>query len=108
MDASLRGHSGSPTTTRRAVYLERSWWHLMGMDERARALQAAMDAATDFFTGLPDRPVWPRAGLDEMLTAFGEPLSNAGQDAAAVVADIAGRADPGLVAIPGGRFFGFV
>lgn len=80
----------------------------MDMDERARALRAAMDAATDFFSGLDERPVWPRAGLDEMLAALGAPLADAGEDAAALIADVAAVADPGLVAIPGGRFFGFV
>lgn len=78
------------------------------MDERERALDAARRGATDFFAGLDDRPVWPRASLDEMLAEFGGPFPVAGTDAAQLVADLARRADPGLVAIPGGRFFGFV
>lgn len=78
------------------------------MDERQRALAAAHDAADRFLVGLPDRPVWPRAGLDEMLAALGGPLPEEGIDAEDLVTDLAHRADPGLVAIPGGRFFGFV
>ncbi len=78
------------------------------MDERAAALAAAHRAATRFFDSLDDRPVWPRASLDDMLHAFGGPLPDVGEDAAALVEDLARRADPGLVAIPGGRFFGFV
>ncbi|WP_341974689.1 aminotransferase class V-fold PLP-dependent enzyme [Microbacterium sp. LTA6] len=78
------------------------------MDERERALDAAHDRATEFFRTLDDRPVWPRASLDDMLEAFGGPLAAQGADPAAVIEEIARRADPGLVAIPGGRFFGFV
>jgi glutamate/tyrosine decarboxylase-like PLP-dependent enzyme len=78
------------------------------MDERARALDAAHRAAADFLATLPDRPVWPRATLDEMLAVFGGPVPDEGIDAEAVIGDLASHADPGLVAIPGGRFFGFV
>ncbi|WP_404472218.1 pyridoxal phosphate-dependent decarboxylase family protein [Microbacterium aerolatum] len=78
------------------------------MDERERALDAAHRHAAGFLESLDDRPVWPRASLDEMVAAFGGPLAEEGLDPAAVVDEIAERADPGLVAIPGGRFFGFV
>lgn len=78
------------------------------MDDRAHALEAAHDAASRFLDSLAERPVWPRASLDDMLGVFGGPLADEGQDAAELVADLAERADPGLVAIPGGRFFGFV
>ncbi|MFG6491907.1 pyridoxal phosphate-dependent decarboxylase family protein [Microbacterium sp. P03] len=78
------------------------------MDERERALSAAHRGATDFLDSLSTRPVWPRASLDDMLKVFGGPLPEQGQDAATVVAELAERADPGLVAIPGPRFFGFV
>lgn len=78
------------------------------MDERERALDAAHRRATEFLDTLDERPVWPRASLDEMLDAFGGPFPAEGTDPAQVVEEIATRADPGLVAIPGGRFFGFV
>ncbi|MET0734935.1 MAG: aminotransferase class V-fold PLP-dependent enzyme [Microbacterium sp.] len=39
---------------------------------------------------------------------FGGPLPEEGLDAETLIDDLAERADPGLVAIPGGRFFGFV
>ncbi len=52
--------------------------------------------------------MWPRATLSEMLDAFGGPLPAEGMDAEDVIDEIVSRADPGLVAIPGGRFFGFV
>ncbi|MGF2948001.1 pyridoxal phosphate-dependent decarboxylase family protein [Microbacterium alcoholitolerans] len=78
------------------------------MDDRERALDAAHDLATRFLHTLDERPVWPRADIDEMLTAFGGPLPESETDAAAVVVEMAERADHGLVAIAGGRFFGFV
>lgn len=78
------------------------------MDERERALAAAHRAASGFLSGLDERPVWPRATLDDMLEVFGGPLPADGVDAESLIADLAVRADPGLVAIPGGRFFGFV
>ncbi|MEJ1921165.1 pyridoxal phosphate-dependent decarboxylase family protein [Microbacterium sp. KHB019] len=78
------------------------------MDDRERALDTAHRCAAEFLDTLDDRPVWPRASLEEMLTAFGGPLPEAGSDPAEVVDEIARLADPGLVAIPGGRFFGFV
>ena len=78
------------------------------MNDRERALDAAHRRATEFLGTLADRPVWPRASLEEMLSALGGPLPAQGADAADVVDELAAKADPGLVAIPGGRFFGFV
>ncbi|MFK3679098.1 pyridoxal phosphate-dependent decarboxylase family protein [Microbacterium sp. NPDC090218] len=78
------------------------------MDDRERALDAAHRRATEFLETLEERPVWPRASLDDMLHAFGGPLPAEGTDPATVIEEMAGLADPGLVAIPGGRFFGFV
>ncbi len=78
------------------------------MDDRSRALDAAHRSAVEFLRTLADRPVWPRANLDDMLEVFGGPLPEEGADPAAVVDELAAGAGPGLVAIPGGRFFGFV
>lgn len=77
-------------------------------DDRTRGLDAAHRAALDFLGSLEDRPVWPRATLAEMVDAFGGPLPAEGMGTEAVIDQIVSRADPGLVAIPGGRFFGFV
>ncbi|MFS0893790.1 pyridoxal phosphate-dependent decarboxylase family protein [Microbacterium sp. 179-I 3D3 NHS] len=79
-----------------------------GHDDTFRALDAAHRAAAAFLDTVDERPVWPRATLDDMLEAFGGPLPPDGADPATVVEEMAERADPGLVAIPGGRFFGFV
>ncbi len=78
------------------------------MDARERALSAAHRLATEFLRTLDERPVWPRADLAEMLATFGGALPEHGADPASVIKAMARLADPGLVAIPGGRFFGFV
>lgn len=80
----------------------------MAPDDRTRALETAHHAALRFLDSVTVRPVWPRASLDDMLAGFGGPLPEHGTDPAAVVEEMAVLADPGLVAIPGGRFFGFV
>ncbi|MFY9712028.1 MAG: aminotransferase class V-fold PLP-dependent enzyme [Microbacterium sp.] len=78
------------------------------MDDRERALDAAHRHAAEFLRTLDDRPVWPRASLDDMVATFGGDLADEGVDPASVIDEMARGADPGLVAIPGGRFFGFV
>jgi glutamate/tyrosine decarboxylase-like PLP-dependent enzyme len=78
------------------------------MDDRFAALDRAHAHAAHFLGSLDSRPVWPRATMDEMTRALGGPLARAGLPAGQVVDELASAADPGLVAIPGGRFFGFV
>lgn len=79
-----------------------------GFDDRSRALDAAHRRAAEFLETLDERPVWPRASLEDMLDVFGGPMPAHGTDPAQVIEQIATGADRGLVAIAGGRFFGFV
>jgi glutamate/tyrosine decarboxylase-like PLP-dependent enzyme len=72
------------------------------------ALLAAADAARAWLDALPGRPVRPQAGAREMLAAFSEPVPEEGSDPAAVVRDLARRAEPGLMANGSGRFLGWV
>ena len=78
------------------------------MDEREAALDAAHLAAAEFLASAGARPVWPTSTVAQLQEVFGGPLPDAGQDAADLIARLARDADPGLSAIPGGRFFGFV
>src|SRR5450631_2061141 len=78
------------------------------MDDRRRALTRAYELAAGFLETVDDRPVWPRATYEQMLEALGGELPAGGCDPAEVVGDLARLADPGLVGIAGGRFFGFV
>jgi glutamate/tyrosine decarboxylase-like PLP-dependent enzyme len=64
--------------------------------------------AADFLESLDERPVWPPASAEELRAAFGGPLPQEPTEPRAVVAALAEAADGGLVAEPGGRYFGFV
>jgi glutamate/tyrosine decarboxylase-like PLP-dependent enzyme len=72
------------------------------------ALDVAAERGARFLESLPDRPVWPRASLAELRERLDGELPDGPSDPADVVAELAAAADPGLVAMPGGRYFGFV
>jgi len=78
------------------------------MDDRRKVLGAAHDLAIEYLDSLDSRPVWPRAGYEQMRDALGGPLPRAPSDPVDVLTELARKADPGLAGIPGGRFFGFV
>ncbi len=71
-------------------------------------LQRTAELAADFLESLDERPVVPRAGRDELLASLGGPLPERGAPASEVIDDLARNADPGVVAIAGPRYFGFV
>ena len=71
-------------------------------------LQRTADIASDFLDSLDERPVRPEATVDELRAALGGPLPEEPSDALAVIEQLARDADPGLMAAPSGRFFGFV
>jgi glutamate/tyrosine decarboxylase-like PLP-dependent enzyme len=71
-------------------------------------LSEAYQQALAFLSGLPERPVGSTTTLAELREALGGPLPAQPADPATVVAALAGATDPGLVATPSGRFFGFV
>jgi glutamate/tyrosine decarboxylase-like PLP-dependent enzyme len=77
-------------------------------EETAALLRGTAERAIDFLGGLPDRPVAQAASLAELRASMGGRLPESGQPAADVVAQLAERAEPGVVAIPGPRYFGFV
>ncbi|MGY0232022.1 pyridoxal phosphate-dependent decarboxylase family protein [Longispora urticae] len=57
---------------------------------------------------MPDRPVPPRATADELREVLGGPLPEGPTAPAEVVDLLAELAEPGLMAMPSGRFFGWV
>ena len=71
-------------------------------------LQRTAEIASDFLDSLDERPVRSVATVDEMRAALGGPLPERPSDPLAVVEQLARDADPGLMATPSGRFFGFV
>jgi glutamate/tyrosine decarboxylase-like PLP-dependent enzyme len=71
-------------------------------------LRETADLAADFLETLPDRPVYPRVELEDLRARLGGPVPDAPTDPAAVVRELAAAGDAGAVAIPSGRYFGFV
>jgi glutamate/tyrosine decarboxylase-like PLP-dependent enzyme len=77
------------------------------MTERELFRQVAEHAA-DFVETLDERPIRADADVESLLAALGGPLPEAGAAAEDVVGALVSAADPGLVGIPSGRYFGFV
>ncbi len=72
------------------------------------AMARAYELASAYLAGLPERPVSRRPGPAEMTGSLDEPLPERGCDPAEAVSDWFARAEPGIVASGGPRFFGFV
>jgi glutamate/tyrosine decarboxylase-like PLP-dependent enzyme len=71
-------------------------------------LDLARERAAAFLDELPDRHVGPRATRDELVAALKVPLTDDGEDPAAVIDALVTGADRGLIAVAGPRYFGFV
>jgi glutamate/tyrosine decarboxylase-like PLP-dependent enzyme len=78
------------------------------MTEPRKLLERAAELAADYVESLPTRPVQAAASYHDMVVAFSEPLPEHGRDPAEVLEHIAATAEPGLVAMSSGRYFGFV
>jgi glutamate/tyrosine decarboxylase-like PLP-dependent enzyme len=78
------------------------------MDELRELLDLTTGLAADFYESLPERPVFPRVSAAELREAFAAPLPDEPTDPRTVIAELAAAADPGIVAEPAGRYFGFV
>jgi len=73
-----------------------------------RLLEETAAFAADYLEGTPGRPVGGSASVGELRSSLGGPLPEMPSDPQEVIALLAAAADPGLVASPGGRYFGFV
>ncbi|MFL5981870.1 MAG: pyridoxal phosphate-dependent decarboxylase family protein [Gaiellaceae bacterium] len=71
-------------------------------------LQRTADLAADFLDSLETRPVFPHVSVEELRAGLGVPLQDEPLDPQLVVEELAAAAEPGLVAMPSGRYFGFV
>ena len=68
----------------------------------------AFEHARRWLDSLEDRPVPPQAQVEELVERLGTDLPDGPQDAAAVVEHLATALEPGLTAMPSGRFYGMV
>jgi glutamate/tyrosine decarboxylase-like PLP-dependent enzyme len=78
------------------------------VDETRDTLRRTADHAADFLETLEERRVFPDVTVEELREALGGPLPGGPTDPRVVVDQLVAGAEPGVVAIPGGRYFGFV
>ncbi|HTB08709.1 MAG TPA: pyridoxal-dependent decarboxylase [Acidimicrobiales bacterium] len=76
--------------------------------EYEQALARSSEYAREWLDSVGTRRVAPRASADDLLTVFGGPLPEHGSSAGDVVDLLATGAEPGLMAIGSGRFYGWV
>jgi glutamate/tyrosine decarboxylase-like PLP-dependent enzyme len=78
------------------------------MSDVRNLLQRTADLAADFLDSLDDRPVFPQVSVDDLRESLDVPLQEEPLEPERVVEELAAAAAPGLVAMPSGRYFGFV
>ena len=78
------------------------------MNDRQIALDTAVRHARGWLDSLSTRPVSPQASVAEVAEALGTELPAGSTPADEVIGLLAAACDPGLTAMPGGRFFGMV
>ena len=78
------------------------------MSDIRALLGRTAELASDFLESLDDRPVFPQTSVDELRKALGGPLPEEPTAPEEVVESLVAAADQGIVAIPSGRYFGFV
>ena len=78
------------------------------MIDRQIALEAAVRHARGWLDGLDTRPAPPQASVAEVAKALGQELPDGPTPADEVIDLLATACDPGLTAMPGGRFYGMV
>ena len=64
--------------------------------------------AAEFLESLDERPVGAPASVEELRRSLDVELQDEELDPEQVIDELVAAADPGVVAIPGGRYFGFV
>src|SRR5438552_13497639 len=78
------------------------------MTDTRALLRRTAELAADFLDSLEDRPVFPQVSANELRSRLRVPLQEEPLEPEQVVEELAAAADPGIVAIPSGRYFGFV
>jgi glutamate/tyrosine decarboxylase-like PLP-dependent enzyme len=71
-------------------------------------LRRAAELAITFREGLPERHVGATTTHPALKATLGGPLPQEGDDPTRVIEELAAAADPGLIAMAGPRYFGFV
>jgi glutamate/tyrosine decarboxylase-like PLP-dependent enzyme len=78
------------------------------MTDERKILDRVLEEATAFLDGLHDRRVAARTDVDGVAAALRRPLPDEGAEPLEVIEELIAGAEPGVLAIPSGRFFGWV
>ena len=78
------------------------------MTDERKILERVLEEATGFLEDLPHRRVAARTDVDGVANALRRPLPEEGAEPLEVVEELIAGAEPGVVAMPSGRFFGWV
>src|SRR4029453_15157419 len=78
------------------------------MTDERKILERVLDEAAGFLDGLPGRSVAARTDVDGVAAALRRPVPDEGAEALEVIEELIAGVEPGLVATPSGRFFGWV
>jgi glutamate/tyrosine decarboxylase-like PLP-dependent enzyme len=77
-------------------------------DDERKVLGRVLEEATGFLGGLSSRRVAARSDVDGVANALRRPLPEEGAEPLAVIEELITCAEPGVLATPSGRFFGWV
>jgi glutamate/tyrosine decarboxylase-like PLP-dependent enzyme len=78
------------------------------MADQRKILERVLEEATGFLNDLPGRRVAARTDVEGVATALRRPLPEEGAEPLEVIEELIAGAEPGVVAMPSGRFFGWV
>ena len=78
------------------------------MSDARELLRRTAEIAAAYVDSLDERPVFPQVEPEELREALGGPLPEEPLPDEQVVEELAHAAEPGLVAMGSGRYFGFV
>ncbi|WP_395243426.1 pyridoxal phosphate-dependent decarboxylase family protein [Agromyces sp. MMS24-K17] len=77
-------------------------------DEYRAPMESAARLAGRWIDGVAERPIAPRAGVEQVKDALGRRLPEHGSDATEVVEALAAAVEPGLMVMQSPRFYGWV
>ena len=78
------------------------------MSDARDLLRRTAEIAANYVESLGERPVFPRITPEQLREALGGPLPEEPLDPERVIEELAAAAEPGVVALGSGRYFGFV
>jgi glutamate/tyrosine decarboxylase-like PLP-dependent enzyme len=78
------------------------------MTDERKILERVLEEATGFLDGLPGRHVAARTDVEGVAARLRRPLPEEGAEPLEVIEELIAGAEPGVVAMPSGRFFGWV